>query len=102
MDEASLAQKAAALEAKRKIKVEGEPGIGLRLDLLRRMIDELDADTEMITLFGNPPSSKLAIFSDGKNMSIVDAGIIKLKEDQKLRFLMKLKDIYEKTLQEKS
>jgi len=100
MDEASLAQKSAALEAKRRIKVEGEPGIGLRLDLLDRLTDELNSDKELVAIFGSPVASKLAMFSNGKDISIVDAGLAKLSEDQKLKFLMRLKAAYGKILPE--
>ncbi|MFH0862586.1 MAG: hypothetical protein V1875_06090 [Candidatus Altiarchaeota archaeon] len=98
MDATSLAKKAEALEAKRRMKVEGEAGIGVRLDLLYRLTDELNADKDLAAIFGSPVSSKLAVFSNGKDISIVDAGIIKIDEEQKLKFLMRLKTIYERTL----
>ncbi len=98
MAEPSLTQRAEALEAKRRIKVEGEPGIGLRLDLMARLAEELDNDKELSEIFGDPVSSKLAVFSNGKDISVVDAGSVKLDEEQKLKFLIRLKAAYAKIL----
>jgi hypothetical protein len=97
MSDVSLDERAKLLDSKR-LNVEGEPGTGIRLDLLCALCAQLNADKDLIKIFGDPVSSRLAVFSNGKDISIVDAGVVKLSEGQKLDFLMRLKNIYEKTL----
>ena len=96
MDEFALEHRAKMLDSKREQALSDPKGIGYRLDILDVLIDELNADEDLKAIFGKNVSSKLAVFSDGKVMSIVEAGYVQLTEEQKIRFLSRLKDITER------
>lgn len=100
MDSESLAGREKLLAAKSTGKSSVSSGVGLRLDLLDRIIDELNACRELKEIFGDPVSASLAVYSDGADVSIVDAGLTELSEEQKLVFLSRLREVYAKTLTE--
>lgn len=96
--DSSLEARSKMLDMKQRIKAEGEGGIGLRLDMLVKMAKLLDEDKELSAIFGTPASAKLAVFSNGKEIGIVDAGAMKITDEQKTKFLGRLKETYAKVL----
>ena len=94
----SLEERSKMLQTRERVKVEGEKGIGLRLDMLVKMAKLLDEDEELAAIFGSPASAKLAVFSNGREIGIVDAGAVKITEEEKARFLGRLKEAYAKAL----
>ena len=96
--EPSLDERSKVLNMKQRVKGKGENGIGLRLDMLVRMAKLLDEDRELAAIFGTPVSAKLAVFSNGKEIGIVDAGAMKITDEQKTKFLGRLKETYAKVL----
>ncbi|MFH0862018.1 MAG: hypothetical protein V1875_03210 [Candidatus Altiarchaeota archaeon] len=98
----SLEEKSRILEEKRNKSLAGAKGIGLRLDLLAQMTEEFDKDKDLIAIYGSPVSSKLAVFSDGKDISIVDAGLVELDEKKRMVLFNKLAKVYGKILTPKA
>ena len=94
----SLQERARMLAARREKDMKEPKGVGFRLDVLDRMIDLLNADPQLKTIFGDPVSAKLAVFSDGKTISIVESGLVPLDEAKKLKFLQRLKEINDSML----
>ncbi|MFH0862006.1 MAG: hypothetical protein V1875_03150 [Candidatus Altiarchaeota archaeon] len=96
--DSSLEARSKMLDMRQRVKGSGENGIGLRLDMLVRMAKLLDEDKELLDIFGSPVSSKLAVFSNGREIGIVDAGAMKISDDQRTKFLDRLKETYAKAL----
>ena len=69
--------------------------MGFRLDILATIINELNKDTELVAIFRNNVHANLAIYFDGKQISIVERGIKKLDDIQKITSLKRLKAINE-------
>jgi len=63
---------------------------GVKLDVLRKIADELDADPELQSIFGSPVSSKIAFIDKEGVFRIIEAGEIPLDNRQKEIFVSKL------------
>jgi len=93
----SLNAKSKMLDEKAK---DSAPVYAMRLDLMKNIINDLDSNTELQEIFGDPVSSKLALVSDGRDkmVSIAEARMVELDEAKTAKFLEVLQSVLEKNL----
>ena len=88
METADLDARSQRLDALSQ-KIEG-PLAGLRLDILKDVITDLDGNPQLVSIFGEPVSSKLGIVAYLNDLRIVDAQLVELSEEQKQVFVAEL------------
>jgi len=64
-----------------------QPRVGIRLDILARIMADLDSDKELQGMFGSPVTAKLGIIAAVNDLRIVEIEAVKLSDAQKKRFL---------------
>ena len=69
---------------------------GVKLDVLRRVLDEIDADPELQAIFGTPVSSKLAFIDREGVLKVVEAGELPLNPQQKKTISNRVQAIIDK------
>ncbi len=72
--------------------------VGIKLDLLRSVMDDLDLNKKLQGMFGSPVCSKLGIVAMGNDLKISEGGMVKLTESDKKIFLEELNGILKKRL----
>ena len=72
--------------------------VGIRLDLLRSVMDDIDGSPKLKVMFGSPVCSKLGIVSMENDLKIAEGGLVKLSEADKKKFLDELNTILKKRL----
>jgi hypothetical protein len=97
----SLEERRQKLEERRK-QIESTPLQVMRLDLLKRIINDLETDPQALELFGPEPLKHMAIVFDETNdeILIADANIGELNVDNELKFVRFLRDIIKKETKE--
>ena len=97
MDPTDLEERRKRLEEKFKT-VKATPLLAVRLDLLSKMIDDLDADPELQNLLGKKPSKNLALVWDKANNDILlaDVNLGQVSPENKIRFLKYLSEVLKK------
>jgi hypothetical protein len=99
---------AADLEARRgKLderlrKMRSVPLIAVRLDLLKNLINDLEADPELKRIFGEPVLRHLALVWDKANddVLVADANVEEIDDGSKIRFLKILRELIDRDLGE--
>ncbi|MBD3387946.1 MAG: hypothetical protein GF416_02760 [Candidatus Altiarchaeales archaeon] len=76
------------------------PKIAIRLDILRRIADDIDADKTLQEIFGSPVSEKIAVYAEMNDLRIGDAKKAEISEEQERTLLAELEKIIEKRAQE--
>jgi hypothetical protein len=61
--------------------------VGIRLDVLHSIIEDLNRDHELQTIFGSPVSKALVAVAEENDLRIEEGGIIDLAEEDTERFL---------------
>ncbi|MFH1789012.1 MAG: hypothetical protein ABH834_06500 [Candidatus Altiarchaeota archaeon] len=72
---------------------------GLALDVLDRVIDSLNADSELKKIFGEPVSGYFGIIAQINDLKVLDLQKIELNEEQKKRVVGILDRILEESLE---
>jgi hypothetical protein len=72
--------------------------VAIRLDILGKIIDDLNKNPELAAIFGPQVSGKLALYFDGRDMKFVDAGVVKLTPEQEKKFVEAIKPILKENL----
>lgn len=67
--------------------------VGIRMDVLDNIIDDLNNNDELKKIFGEPVSKALVIVADDNDLRIEDGGAVELAEEQEKRFLEILDDV---------
>ncbi|MFH1055870.1 MAG: hypothetical protein V1744_07250 [Candidatus Altiarchaeota archaeon] len=97
MESHNLDERAKQLE-ERFNRLKGAPLLAVRLDFLKKAIDDLDSNEELKSLFGEPVSKSMTLVCDleHKEMLIADANIDRIDKASELIFLKILHEILEK------
>jgi hypothetical protein len=98
MDTTELDRKSENLEALKKAI--NDPFTGIRLDILNDIISELNSDPRAVELFGENPTTKMAIISQVNDLKIIDVGPKLMTDEQKTVFLSLLGEIFTRKVQE--
>jgi hypothetical protein len=61
--------------------------VGIRLDVLHSIIEDLNRDNELQTIFGSPVSKALVAVAEENDFRIEEGGVIDLAEEETERFL---------------
>jgi len=61
--------------------------VWVRCDTMLKIIKELDENTELQDIFGNPVSAALTVVAENGDLRIEDGGLADLSEEQKERFV---------------
>jgi len=77
-----------------------EPLVGIRLDILRKIMDDLDENPKLVKLFGSPVCSKLAVVPDVNDIWVTELNLVKLSGEQKKEFQGELSAIMQKRIKE--
>jgi len=80
-----------------KAKLE-QPPVGIRLDILRGIMDDLDANERLQGIFGSPVTGKMAVIADVNDLDIADAGFVDLTDEQQQTFRSELQAILKKRI----
>lgn len=79
----------------------GEPeGTGMRLDILRRIMDDLDANDTLKELLGTPPTENIAIVAMDGELNLYEPGMVKLTDEQKKSFVAEVDAILKRRIAE--
>ncbi len=70
--------------------------VGIRIDVLHSIIEDLNNDPELQMMFGSPVSKALVAVADDNDLRIEEGGIIDLKEEETEKFLEILNKIIKK------
>lgn len=72
--------------------------MAIRLDVLRKILDDLDSDPELRQIFGGDVTSKLGLISMRNDIKISELKMTDLKEAEAQKFLHNLRSILRKNL----
>ncbi|RLI93237.1 MAG: hypothetical protein DRO89_00450 [Candidatus Altiarchaeales archaeon] len=61
--------------------------VGIRMDVLDNIIDDLNNNEELKEIFGEPVSKALVVVADNNDLRIEEGGTVKLTGEQEKRFL---------------
>jgi len=61
--------------------------VGIRMDVLDNIIDDLNNNDELQRIFGEPVSKSLVVVADSNDLRIEDGGVVELTGEQEKRFL---------------
>lgn len=78
----------------------GKPQVGIRLDILRGIMDDIDSNSSLNAIFGPHVTSKLGIIAEVNDLKIVDAKIVELKKEQEAEFLKELSGILKRNAED--
>ena len=67
--------------------------VGIRMDVLDNIINDLNSNDELKKIFGEPVSKSLVVVADENDLRIEDGGVVELKDEQEKRFLEILDDV---------
>lgn len=70
-----------------------QPMVGIRLDIMRNIMDDLDASGKLRELFGDPVTKKLGIIAELNDLRITELNMVELSDEQKSMFLAELEAI---------
>ncbi|MFH1836432.1 MAG: hypothetical protein ABH851_09615 [Methanobacteriota archaeon] len=76
------------------------PMIGMRLDILRAVMDDLEANEKLKEIFGSPVCAKLGVIAEVNDLRITELKLIELSEEQENVFLGELEPILQKRIKE--
>ena len=69
---------------------------GVRVDVIKKVIREIDSNQRLSEIFGERPSNKLALVHKGKQFFFVNAHDIDLTDEQEREFLAIVQKIMSK------
>jgi len=61
--------------------------VGIRMDVLGNIINDLNNNEELKGIFGEPVSKALVVVADNNDLRIEDGGVVELMDEQEKRFL---------------
>lgn len=61
--------------------------VGIRMDVLDNIIDDLNNNDDLKKIFGEPVSKALVVVADNNDLRIEDGGVVELSEEQEKGFL---------------
>jgi len=61
--------------------------VGIRIDVLHNIIEDLNNDPELQRIFGSPVSKALVAVAEDNDLRIEEGGIVDLEEEETKRFL---------------
>jgi hypothetical protein len=61
--------------------------VGIRMDVLGNIINDLNGNEELKGIFGEPVSKALVVVADSNDLRIEDGGMVELTEEQEKKFL---------------
>ena len=67
--------------------------VGIMMDVLDRIIADLNARQELKAIFGVPVSRSLVVVADCNDLRIEEAGSVSLTDDQQSKFLAVLDEV---------
>jgi len=76
------------------------PMIGMRLDILRAVMDDLDANEKLKEIFGSPVCAKLGVIAEVNDLRITELKLIELSQEQEKTFIRELEPILEKRIKD--
>jgi len=79
-------------------KMKATPLVAVRLDILKKVIEDLDSNPELKQIFGEPVSKHTALVWDKANNEILiaDANIDSIDHAGELKFLKILREVLDK------
>ncbi|MFH1788161.1 MAG: hypothetical protein ABH834_02125 [Candidatus Altiarchaeota archaeon] len=77
-----------------------EPLVGVRLDILRNIMDDLDASPKLKEIFGDPVCSKLGIVPNINDIMIAEFHLVELSDEQRQVFQAELSAIMQARIKE--
>jgi len=100
-DAEELADKSRQLDDRKDAAEKGdEMFMAIRLDVLRQIVDDLDADPELKQIFGGKVSEKVGLVSMRNDIKISELKMTDLSKEDEAKFLHKLRNILRKNLTE--
>ncbi len=67
--------------------------VGIRMDVLKNILTDLENNDELKGIFGEPVAKALVVVADNNDLRIEDGGMVELKEEHEKRFLAILDDV---------
>lgn len=67
--------------------------VGIRLDVLKDIVSEIDNNVELQKIFGSPVSQRLFAVAEDGDFRIEEAGAVSLSEEEAKKFLKILNGI---------
>ena len=77
-----------------------EPLVGVRLDILRNIMDDLDASPKLKEMFGDPVCAKLGIVPNINDILIAELSLVELSDEQRQVFQVELSAIMQARIKE--
>ncbi len=68
-------------------ETEEEERYGLRMDVLANIIDDINNNEELQTIFGTPVAKSLVVIADSNDIRIEEGGVIELTDEQEKKFI---------------
>lgn len=99
MDPAGLEERRRRLEERMR-QVKQQPLVAVRLDLLKKLIDDLNTNQELKDTLGEPVTEHLALVWDKANDDILisDANVESMDDVAKIKFLKQLSEAINESL----
>ena len=72
--------------------------VGIRLDVLRSVMDEIDSNDKLGAIFGSPVCSKLGIVAAGDDLLILEGADVKLTDEERKVFQRESKAAFESAM----
>ena len=76
------------------------PMMGIKFNILRKIMDELESDSKVGEILGENPSTKLGIVANLNDLKIIDTQEVEMSEDGKVQLAATITEILEKNLAE--
>ncbi len=67
--------------------------VGIRMDVLGNIINDLNNNEELKTIFGEPVTKALVIVADNNDLRIEDGGAVELSKEHEDNFLKILDEV---------
>lgn len=61
--------------------------VGIRIDVLHNIIEDLNNDPDLQRIFGSPVSKALVAVAEDNDLRIEEGGVVDLEEEETERFL---------------
>ena len=74
----------------------GKPIIGVKLSVLRSLMDEIDGNPKLQKVFGKPVCEKIGIAAIGNNIQFMELPTVKLSGEDKGTYLTEMNAIMRK------
>jgi len=96
-----LEEKGKELDARKSAAEQGlDSVVGVRLDVLKKIVEDLDAQPRLREIFGEPVSAHLGLMALGNDLKFSELEVVELDEAKKKEFVDILREILGRNLTE--